>query len=111
MQEFVLTINLVDDQAKIEEYKAYHREVWPEVRACLLEVGIQQMDIYLLGRRLMMVVRAGDDFDLARDFGRLPNLHPRYREWQALMDTYQERVPEAAPGEHWAMMERVFRLT
>ena len=110
MKRFAMTINLVDDPAKIEQYKAYHRSVWPEVQDCLKAVGIVTMDIYLLGRRLFMVVDAVDDFDLERDFGRLPDLHPRYKEWQDLMDTFQERVPEAQAHEHWAMMEPVFHL-
>jgi L-rhamnose mutarotase len=110
MQEFALTINLVDDEAKIAQYKAYHRDVWPEVRACLQDVGILQMDIYALGRRLVMLVRAEDGFDLARDFGRLPSLHPRYQEWQELMGAFQEKVPEAKPGEQWSSMDHIFRL-
>jgi L-rhamnose mutarotase len=110
MKKLAMTINLVDDASKIEQYKAYHRSVWPEVEQCLKSVGIVTMDIYLLGRRLFMVVETDDAFDLARDFGRLPDLHPRYKEWQELMETFQERVPEAKDREHWAMMERVYHL-
>jgi L-rhamnose mutarotase len=110
MKKLAMMINLVNDASKIEQYKAYHRSVWPEVEQCLKSAGIVTMDIYLLGRRLFMVVEADDAFDLARDFGRLPDLHPRYKEWQELMDTFQERVPEAKDQEHWAMMEPVYHL-
>jgi len=110
MKEFALTINLVDDPERIEEYKDYHREVWPEVRECIQSIGITKMDIYLLGRRMFMVMEAPDDFDPATGFAQLDGMSPRYEEWQRLMDTYQERVPEAGEGEHWALMEQVFEL-
>lgn len=110
MQTFVLTLNLKDDPALIEQYKAYHRAVWPEVLTCIKSVGITKMEIYLLGRRLCMRLEAPDGFDPQTGFQQLDALHPRYAEWQQLMDTLQERVPEAGPNEHWALMERIFAL-
>jgi L-rhamnose mutarotase len=67
------------------------------------------MEIFLLGRRMFMIMETVDTFDPLRDFKRL-EASPRYREWQELMNTFQERVPEARPGEHWAAMEKVFEL-
>ena len=110
MKEYALTINLKDDPEKIEQYKAYHRAIWPEVLDCLKKVGITKMDIYLLGRRMFMIMEATDEFEPERDFERLEEMHPRYKEWQELMNTFQERVPEAKAGEHWAVMEKVFEL-
>lgn len=110
MKEYALTLNLRNDPDVIEQYKAHHRTVWPEVLACLRTIGIAKMSIYLLGRRLFMVIEAPDEFDPERDFKRLDTLHPRYAEWQRLMDRFQEKVPEARPDEHWAAMERVFHL-
>jgi L-rhamnose mutarotase len=110
MQTYGLTLQLVDDAALIERYKEHHRRVWPEVTARLREVGITEMRIYLLGRRLFMYVEAGDGFDPARDFARI-NEDPRSWEWDVLMRTMQERVTEAAEGEWWATMEPVFDLS
>ena len=59
---------------------------------------------------MFMVMEAPDDFDPATGFAQLDGMSPRYEEWQRLMDTFQERVPEAQAGEHWALMERVFEL-
>ena len=109
MKEYALTINLQDDPAKIEAYKAYHRAVWPEVLQALKTSGVTKMEIFLLGRRLFMIMETVDAFDPAHDFKRLEE-SPRYREWQELMNTFQERVPEAKAGEHWATMEKVFAL-
>lgn len=111
MQEFALTINLVDDFEKIEKYKAYHREVWPEVIKCLVSVGILDMKIWLLGRRMFMLMQAEDSFRPDRDFAHLEASNSKYNEWQRAMDEFQERVPEAQPAEHWASMEKVFDMS
>ncbi|MDE0506858.1 MAG: L-rhamnose mutarotase [Candidatus Poribacteria bacterium] len=110
MPRFGLTLNLKDDPDVIEQYKTYHRNVWPEVLDSLREVGITQMDIYLLGNRLFMAIDTVDDFDPVHDFPRHLEIHPRCREWDVLMRNFQERVPEAEPGEWWATMEQVFEL-
>jgi len=109
MQSYGLTLLLKDDADVIDRYKRYHREAWPEVIARLKEIGITEMRIYLIGRRLFMYMEAIDGFDPDRDFPKLNDL-PRYREWDALMSSMQERVPEARDGEWWAAMEEVFDL-
>ncbi|TMF28638.1 MAG: L-rhamnose mutarotase, partial [Chloroflexi bacterium] len=73
------------------------------------EIGIIEMKIFLIGRRLFMYMEAVDGFDPDRDFPKLNEL-PRYREWDVLMSSMQERVPEAREGEWWAAMEEVFDL-
>jgi len=109
MQSYGLTLLLKDDADVIDRYKRYHRESWPEVIARLKEIGITEMKIFLIGRRLFMYMEAIDGFDPDRDFPKLNDL-PRYREWDALMSSMQERVPEARDGEWWAAMEEVFDL-
>ena len=43
-------------------------------------------------------------------FQSLEKSSPRIREWQALMESLQEPVAEAKPGEWWAEMDLVYRL-
>jgi L-rhamnose mutarotase len=57
-----------------------------------------------------MLADVADDFDPEVDFPRYLILHPRCQEWEDLMGTFQEPVPEAQPGEKWAAMEEVFAL-
>ena len=109
MQSYGFTLLLKDDADVIDRYKRYHREAWPEVIARLKEIGIIEMKIFLIGRRLFMYMEAVDGFDPDRDFPKLNEL-PRYREWDVLMSSMQERVPEAREGEWWAAMEEVFDL-
>ena len=110
MKRWVLTVDLADDPRRIEEYKAHHRAVWPEVEASLVRVGVRAMDIYALGRRLVMVMDTDDDFDLARRFAEHAASDPRCAQWEEWMRTYQEPPPGARPGEVWARMEPVYRL-
>jgi L-rhamnose mutarotase len=110
VKRYVLTLDLKDDPAAVEAYKAHHRAVWPEVLRSLRTVGVRAMDIYLLGRRLVMVMDTVDDFDLKDDFARHVASDPRCAEWEDLMKTFQEPPPGARPGEVWALMEPVFHL-
>lgn len=110
MKHFGLTINLKDDPNIIEQYKVYHREAWSETLAGLKAVGITKMNIYLIGRRLFMAIETVDNFDIERDFPRYLEQHPKCREWDELMRTFQEPVDEAQPNEWWAQMEPVFEL-
>lgn len=105
----VLAVDLKDDPGVIERYKAHHRQVWPEVLASLRRAGIVDMDIYLLGRRLVMVVDT-EGQDYRRCFAAHASSHPRVVEWEALMRSLQQPPPGAAPGEWWTEMRPVFSL-
>jgi len=78
--------------------------------AALKQVGIISMRIYLIGRRMFMYMEAVDDFAPERDFPKYLELHGRCREWDDLMRTLQEKIPEAGEDEWWALMEPVFEL-
>jgi L-rhamnose mutarotase len=106
----VFTINLKDDPGIVETYRRHHREVWPEVQQSLRQSGVQRMDIYLLGRRLVMVVEMRDGIDYRKAFKAHVASSPRVTQWEQLMTSLQEAPPEAAPGEWWAVMEPVFHL-
>jgi L-rhamnose mutarotase len=93
----------------IEHYKQHHRSPWPDVVDCLKQIGVTEMRIFLIGRRLFMYMEAIDGFDPSRDFPKL-NEQARYREWDELMRTMQERAPEAREDDWWSPMEEVFDL-
>ena len=109
-RRYVFTVNLKDDPAVVELYKRYHGEVWPEVQESLCRAGVEQMDIYLLGRRLVMVVETRDGIDYRAAFSAHASSSPRVAEWERLMQSLQEPPPEARAGEWWAAMEPVFHL-
>ena len=103
----VLAIDLKDD-AVVETYKEHHRHVWPEVLESLRTSGVVDMQIYLLGRRLVMIAELEDGADLRRAFETRMASHPRVAEWEHLMMSLQRPAPGAGPGEWWTEMEQVF---
>jgi L-rhamnose mutarotase len=110
MTRYVLTVNVKDDPAAIQTYRDYHRRVWPEVLESLREVGVERMDIHMLGRRLVMILQLTDGLDFRRAFATHMASSPRVAEWERLMKSLQEPSPDAPAGEWWAVMEPVFHL-
>ena len=107
----LLTLDLKDDAAAIAAYRAYHANAWPEVLKSLRRVGVRELDIYALGRRLVMVLETEKGFDADRDFARHSASDPRCAEWEALMKTFQTPPPGAPPGRLWTEMEPIFSLS
>jgi L-rhamnose mutarotase len=105
----VLTVDLKDDKAAVESYKAHHLRVWPEVLSSLRRAGIRDMDIYILDRRLVMVVET-DGADFRRCFATYLASDPKVAEWEALMRLILAPPPGAPPGEWWTSMDPVFNL-
>ena len=85
------------------------REAWPEILAGIREVGILDMQIFILGTRLVMIVETPVDFEWDRAMARLATLH-RQQEWEDYMTIFQQCAEGATSDEKWQMMERMFYL-
>ena len=109
MTRQVLAIDLKDDEA-VKVYREHHARVWPEVLDSLHDFGVVDMHIYLVGRRLVMIVETQPGRDLRSAFEARVASHPRVAEWEKLMTSLQQRVPGSKDGEWWAAMEPVFEL-
>ena len=60
MKRYCQTLELYDDKELIEAYVAEHAHVWEEVKAGIREVGITDMQIYIDGNRLFMIMDTTD---------------------------------------------------
>jgi L-rhamnose mutarotase len=109
VQRHGMTILLKDDPEIIERYEYHHAHCWPEVVEGLATIGILNMWIFRRGRRLFMYYEATPDFDTKDGWAKAMD-NPEYRRWEDLMNTMQERAPEASPDEWWAEMPMVFDL-
>jgi L-rhamnose mutarotase len=107
MRSFGLTLCLRDGPDVIDRYREAHRRIYPRVVERMREVGIREMRIWLIGRRLFMYVWAGEEFEPRRDFARIDE-DETSRSWNALMRELQERAPEAPLDDWWSPMELVF---
>jgi L-rhamnose mutarotase len=110
MKRYARTVMLKDDPQVIAQYEAYHANAWPEVNAGLVRGGVRRMYIYRYGRQLFMFMETGDDYDLQRA-APPDSIHPREREWDTLMRSFQETVPGAPAGSTWVEMKEVYALT
>jgi len=106
---YCLTQDLRDDTKLIAEYKRYHKQIWPEITKSIKDAGIEDMEIYLLGTRMFMVMEVNERFSFAAK-ARFDSENPKVREWEELMWKFQEPLAEAKPGEKWLLMERIFKL-
>lgn len=109
MPRHCLTLDLNDNAEQIAEYKRYHETIWPEVRDSLFEAGVLNMEIYLLGTRMFMIMDVKDDFTFTRKAA-MDDANPKVQEWETIMHGFQHELPQAKPGEKWLLMERVFDL-
>jgi L-rhamnose mutarotase len=73
------------------------------------QVGIVDMQIYLLGTRLFMIMETVPEFDFDRDMAKLSGL-PRQKEWEAFVAKFQQSLPGAGSSEKWKLMDRIFKL-
>lgn len=110
-KRYCQTLDLKDDPELIEEYKKRHSQEghWPEINEGIRSVGILEMEIYLCGNRLFMIVETPLDFDWDTAFSRLAGL-PRQAEWEEYMSVFQQADPNASSAEKWQLMERMFHL-
>ena len=109
MQRIVKTLTLRDDPKLIEEYCEVHRNIWPEIRAGIKEVGVSTMDIYLLGNLLVMIIEASDDVDLDEAFSKLAGM-TRQQEWEEFVARFQNCDPGSSSAAKWKPMTRIFSL-
>ncbi|MHB8499399.1 MAG: L-rhamnose mutarotase [Candidatus Acidiferrales bacterium] len=108
-RRYCLTLDLKDDPKLIAEYQRYHGKIWPEITRSIKASGIEDMEIYLLGTRMFMVMEVNEQFSFeAKANADRENF--KVREWEELMWKFQKPLPGAEPGEKWLLMERIFKL-
>lgn len=111
VERYCRTLDLNDNPELINEYRLRHSKehIWPEVLAGIREVGILEMEIYIVGTRLFMIVETPLGFDWDAAMERLSIL-PRQQEWEDYMSVFQLVKPGSTSAEKWQPMERMFHL-
>ena len=109
MKRFCLALDLKDDPKLIQEYEAYHKNVWPEIIESIKKSGIETLDIYRTGNRMFMIIEANNDFSFEKKAA-MDRADCKVQEWEELMWTFQQALPWAKHGEKWVLMEKIFSL-
>ena len=91
---------------KLEKYKTYHADVWPEILNTIRKCNVRNYSIYHKDGYLFSYFEyVGDDFQA--DMAKMA-ADPKTQEWWAIMEPMQEPLETRAEGEWWAEMEEVF---
>ncbi|MEK7408419.1 MAG: L-rhamnose mutarotase [Acidobacteriota bacterium] len=106
MVRYGMVIGLAPE--KLEEYKAYHANAWPEVLAMIRQSNIRNYSIYHKDGYLFSYFEYhGDDF--GADMARMA-ANPKTQEWWSIMMPMQRPLATRRPDEWWAEMEELFHL-
>ncbi len=110
-KRYCKTMDLQNDPALIEEYKKVHapRAVWPEITKGMREVGITDMEIYIYGNRLFMIMETVENFDHDLAMEELSR-KPRQVDWEKYVSQFQNTSSDAAASEKWQLMDRIYKL-
>ncbi|UOQ68294.1 L-rhamnose mutarotase [Hymenobacter volaticus] len=110
-KRYCKTLRLQNDARLINEYKKLHAAggSWPEITQGMREVGILDMEIYLLGDHLFMIMDTVPDFDHDSAMQLLAT-KPRQAEWEATVARFQRTSASATANEKWQLMERIYKL-
>jgi L-rhamnose mutarotase len=108
-KRYCLTLDLKDDPELIAEYKRYHEKIWSEITKSIKDSGIEDMEIYLLGTRMLMVMEVNERFSFEAK-AKADRENPKVCEWEELMWKFQEPLADAKQGEKWLLMEKIFKL-
>lgn len=112
VKRYCRTMQLREGDSKfIEDYRHAHSEgvIWKEIIDGIRQVGILEMEIYILGTKLFMIVETPVDFNWDEAMERLATL-PRQQEWETFMSRFQDCSADASADEKWQMMDRMFYL-
>ena len=92
---------------RLEEYRAAHRQVWPEMTAALRSAGWANYTIFLADDGLLVGYLETDDFAAAQKQMAGTAVNER---WQAEMAPYFEDLDGARPDEGFRRIDEIFHL-
>jgi L-rhamnose mutarotase len=92
---------------RIEEYKARHRAVWPEMLRRLHDTGWHNYSLFLREDGLLIGYLETPSLDAARAGMAVTDVN---RRWQAEMAEFFEDLGDAAPDTGFRVLEEIFHL-
>jgi len=110
-KRYCKSLKLHNDPELIEAYKKVHAPgaVWPEITRGMKEVGILDMEIYIQGNQLFMIMETVADFNHDEAMKELAE-KPRQSEWESYVSQFQKTSAQATAEEKWQLMERIYKM-
>lgn len=109
VRRYCQTLSLRDDPELVAAYRRLHdaEHIWPETLAAIRDAGILEMEIYLCGHTLFMIVELPESLSWDEAMRRMAAA-PKQAEWEALTARFQQARPDQKSNEKWTLMERIF---
>jgi L-rhamnose mutarotase len=110
-KRYFKTLTLADNPELIKEYKSLHskEKSWKIIRDGIRSVGILEMELFIYGTTVCMVMETAADFDLDSAMLKLAGL-PKQQEWENLVSAAQNSASGKTSADKWHLMERFFYL-
>jgi L-rhamnose mutarotase len=104
-------LTLKNDPELIRQYKEVHaiNKAWPEITQGMKDVGIIDMEIYIHGNLLFMIMDTVADFDHEKAMAELAS-KPRQKEWENYVSRFQNTSSDASAGSKWTLIERIYEM-
>ena len=104
-------LEIKNDPDLIKRYVECHdsNHFWKEIRDGIKQVGILEMELYIVGNKVVMIVETPLDFDWESAMTKLSTL-PRQSEWESFVSEMQGCDPLASSAAKWKLMDRMFYL-
>ena len=104
-------LTLKDDPELIKQYENVHgiNNAWPEITQGMKDVGIIDMEIYIHGNILFMIMDTAADFDHEKAMKALA-AKPRQKEWESFVSKFQNTDSEATAAGKWTLMDRIYEM-
>ena len=109
MKKYILFLDLVNDEKLISEYIDYHKDIPLAIKKSIFDSGIISMEIYRFHDRMVMEIKANDDFNFEHK-NELDINNSQVISWEKLMSTYQKNIPGSPENVKWVLAENIFKL-
>src|SRR5947207_13639665 len=94
-KRYCLALDLKDSPELIEEYKRHHQNVWPEITKSIKDAGIEDMEIYLRGTRLFMIMEVSERFSFEAK-AQADRSDAKVQEWESLCGDFSNHFRRPA---------------
>jgi L-rhamnose mutarotase len=84
-------------------------KAWPEITQGMKKVGIIDMEIYIHGNNLFMIMDTVADFDHEKAMTKFAS-KPRQKEWESYVSRFQNTSIDTTAGSKWTLMERIYEM-
>jgi L-rhamnose mutarotase len=111
IKRYCKTLLLKNDPVLISEYIKLHAagNAWPEITQGMRDIGIIDMEIYIDGTTLFMIMDTEENFNHDEAMAKLAML-PRQSEWEAIVSKYQKISASSSAKDKWKLIERIYKM-